>query len=99
MDGRHRGGARTRAGGPRFAYATLEDAHLDSVRFPCTYQLNVNPMLEVGLLPDLGRLSLPSRSKFGDKHHEMRVPHGDRDAAHLAEGKLDGKLVAHLRLA
>src|SRR5437588_4497816 len=49
--------------------------------------------------PDLRRLGLPTRSKFTDEHHIMRVSHGNWDPSHLAECQFNRKLVTHLRFS
>ena len=69
------------------------------VFFSCDYQLYVNPILEVMVPSDLCCLSLPSGKKFGDKHHEVRIAHGNRDPLYLAGGQLDGEFIADLGLS
>src|SRR5438105_15285508 len=49
--------------------------------------------------PDLRRLGLPTRSKFTDEHHIMRVSHRNWDPSHLAECQFNRKLIAHLRFS
>src|SRR6266568_3855557 len=69
------------------------------VFFSCDYQLYVNPKLEVMVPSDLRRFSLPSRKKLGDKYHEVRISHGNRDPLYLAGGQLDGEFIANLGLS
>src|SRR5207245_1087718 len=49
--------------------------------------------------PDLRRLGLPTRTKFTDEHHIMRVSHRNWNPPHLAKSQFNRKLVTHLRFS
>src|SRR5208283_5464959 len=59
MDGGHGRGARTRTRRHRLPHASLAKAHLDLVRVPYFYKLDVHAMLEVVVGRDLLRDRLP----------------------------------------
>ena len=63
------------------------------------YYLNVDPLLELPLAPDFGRLALPFRVELLHKYDVVRIPHRNRDAAHFPARQADGKFLPHLRLA
>src|SRR5712692_1758643 len=69
------------------------------VFFSCDYQLYINPLLEVVVPSDLCCLSLPSGKELGDKHHKMRIAHGNRDPLYLAGSQFDGEFIADLGLS
>src|SRR6185437_4799097 len=72
---------------------------MNIVIFAAGYQLNINAVLEVMVLANFGGFGLPARAKFFHEDDEVRISHGDGNAAHLAKGKLNGELVAYLGLA
>src|SRR5690349_3857415 len=56
-------------------------------------------MLEVMVLANLRRVSLPTGRKVINENHVVRVTHRDRSTTDLPESNLDGKFVADLRFA
>ena len=80
----HRRGARTGSRRARLTYSAFEKANLNMVFFIRDYQLNVNPMLEVMMTSNFSGFSLLPWKKFRHKDHEMRIPHRNRNAFHLA---------------
>ena len=61
------------------------------------YQLNVNAMLEDRITLHFGRPPQPIRPELRHKHHEVRIPHRDRNPLHLAKRRRDGSLFLHHR--
>src|SRR5512146_1904175 len=95
----YRGSAGAGAGRMRFADAALEDANFDAPAVQHPDQFNVDAMFEIVVLADFRRFRLPAGNEIVDKHDEMRVAHGHRDADHFAKGQLNGERIADLRLA
>src|SRR5947209_14129478 len=98
MDGSDRGRARAGTGRLRLAGAALEDADLDLVRSGDADKLDIDAVLEVVMAADLGSLRLPARQELVGEDHEVRIADVHRNAVGLAEGQLDGKRLAGLRL-
>ena len=84
-DGSYRGGAGTCPGRLGLADSALEKPGFDSPWILNDHQLNVDPLLETGVMPDLGGLGLPFRSELLYKDDVVRIPHGDGDAAHFTK--------------
>src|SRR6202047_4272052 len=97
-NGSHGGSARTGPGRLGFADSALEKSDFDITPIFNDYQFNVDSLLEVRLTPDFRRFGLPCRTEFLHKHNVVRVPHGDRNAAHLRKCQLEGKFISDLRL-
>src|SRR5579864_8697774 len=72
---------------------------MDVIFLASGYKFNVDAVLEVVMLADFGGLRLPAGRKFVHKNHEVRIAHGNGNAAHFTEGELDGEFISYLRLA
>ena len=83
----------------RFSDSALEESGFDITLIFNDYKFHVNPMLEVMMTPDFGRFSLPTWTEFLHKNDIVRIPHGDRNAAHFPESQLDRKFIAYPGLA
>src|SRR6266567_2258874 len=98
-DRRDRGSARSGAGRLGLAHAALIESHFQVFHVAHAYQFDVNAVLEIVMLADLGGIALPAGREVVYKNHEVRVAHGDGDSAHFAESYFDGKFIADLRLS
>ena len=98
-NGSDRGSARTSPGRLGFADSAFEKSDFDITLIFHDYQFNISSLLEVRLPPDFRRLSLPRRTEFLHQHNVVRVPHGNRKAAHFRKCELQGQLIFYLGLA
>jgi hypothetical protein len=88
--------------GPRrlcFADAALKEADLNVLGITHFHEFHVDPVLEIVMLANFRTLGLPADWEVVDENRKVRIAHGNRDTANLAESYFDGELVAHLRLA